>query len=153
MKYINWNELGVHLVEEARDGIEGIEIATIFHPDIVVSDIRMPGMNGIEFATKIRVLFPESRIIFLSGYSDKEYLKAAIHLNAVSYVEKPINLDELKEVVKRAVALCMEHEKKKLAEKNINSALSEILPFIRQNIVFKLIGRKTIPAVSYTHLR
>jgi len=145
MKYINWNELGVHLVEEARDGIEGIEIATIFHPDIVVSDIRMPGMNGIEFATKIRVLFPESRIIFLSGYSDKEYLKAAIHLNAVSYVEKPINLDELKEVVKRAVALCMEHEKKKLAEKNINSALSESLPFIRQNIVFKLIGRKTIP--------
>ncbi|HEY5586154.1 MAG TPA: response regulator [Ruminiclostridium sp.] len=145
MKYINWNELGVHLVKEARDGIEGLEIANSFHPDIVISDIRMPGMNGIEFVTQIRVLFPESRIIFLSGYSDKEYLKAAIHLNAVSYVEKPINLDELKEVVKKAVTLCLEEEKKKLAEKNMNSAFSESLPFIRQNIIFKLIGRKTIP--------
>ncbi len=138
IKYVNWSELGVHLVEEAKDGIEGLEIAMEFHPNIVISDIKMPGMNGIEFATKLRALFPETRLIFLSGYSDKEYLKAAIHLNAVSYVEKPLDLGELKDVIKRAVTLYIEDENRK-------SALSEGLPLIRQNIVFKLIARKTIP--------
>ncbi len=137
IKYVNWSELGVQLVEEARDGIEGLEIAREFHPNIVISDIKMPGMNGIEFATKLRALFPETRLIFLSGYSDKEYLKAAIHLNAVSYVEKPLDLGELKDVIKKAVTLYIEDENKK-------SALLEGLPLIRQNIVFKLIARKTI---------
>lgn len=138
IKYINWSELGVHLVEEAKDGIEGLETAREFHPNIVISDIKMPGMNGIEFAANLRALFPDTRLIFLSGYSDKEYLKAAIHLSAVSYVEKPLDLGELKDVIKKAVTLYIEDENKK-------SALSEGLPFIRQSIVFKLIGRKAVP--------
>ncbi len=138
IKYVNWSELGVHLVEEAKDGIEGLEIAREFHPNIVISDIKMPGMNGIEFATNLRALFPETRLIFLSGYSDKEYLKAAIHLSAVSYVEKPLDLGELKDVIKKAVTLYIEDQNKK-------TALSEGLPLIRKNIVFKLIGRKTLP--------
>ncbi|SDX99769.1 response regulator [Paenibacillus sp. CF384] len=135
MKHIKWNELGVDVVEEARDGVEGLEVARRLHPDIVVSDIRMPGMNGIEFTTSLREQFPECQIIYMSGYSDKEYLKAAIRLHAVSYVEKPIIIEELQEVIQKAVQLCIENNK----VHHINMALSDSLPFIRQNIVNGLI--------------
>ncbi|AZN41744.1 response regulator transcription factor [Paenibacillus albus] len=135
MKHIKWHELGVDVVEEAKDGIDGLDAARRIHPDIVISDIRMPGMNGIEFTSCIREQFPACQIIYLSGHSDKEYLKAAIRLNAVSYVEKPINIDELQEVIARAVKLCLENAK----FKHMNLALSESQPFIRQNIVNGLI--------------
>lgn len=153
MKHLNWSELGVDFIEEAAGGLEGLEIAAGFHPDIVLSDIRMPGMDGIQFANRIRTQFPECRIIFISGYSDKEYLKAAIHLNAVSYVEKPIDLDELKDVVKKAIALCFEDEKKKLTEKSISTALSESVPFIRQNVASNLICGKNISEELYADLK
>ncbi|WP_308634969.1 response regulator [Paenibacillus silvisoli] len=139
MKHLKWNELGVDVVEEAIDGVEGLEAARRMHPDIVVSDIRMPGMNGIEFTSHVRKEFPECKIIYLSGYSDVEYLKAAIRNNAVSYVEKPIIIEELQEVIAKAVQLCMETNKMKETVDHIHMALSGSLPFIRQNIVNGLI--------------
>ena len=135
MKHIKWHELGVDVVEEAKDGIDGLEAARRMQPDIVISDIRMPGMNGIDFTAAVREEFPACKIIFLSGHSDKEYLKAAIRINAVSYVEKPINVDELREVIAKAVRLCREN----LKVDRMQMALSESLPFIRQNIVNGLI--------------
>lgn len=143
VKHIDWSELGVHLVEEAKDGLEGLEVARRFKPDIVISDIYMPGMNGIDLANHIKKQFPYCKIIFLSGYSDKEFLKAAINLNAVSYIEKPINLDEVREAVQKAVALCLQEEEKMLAERKIITALSESLPLIKQNLITGLICRKT----------
>lgn len=145
IKHVNWRRMGVGLVEEARDGVEGLEMALRLKPDIVISDIRMPGMNGIELSTHIREQIPECGIIFLSGYSDKEYLKAAIHLGAISYIEKPINIDELQGVIKKAVDDCHENEKKRQAEEKIVTVLSDSLPFIRQDAVFKLIAGKMVP--------
>lgn len=142
IKHIKWSELGVDVVEEARDGIDGLETARRIHPDIIVSDIRMPGMNGIEFTSNIRKQYPECRIIYLSGYSDKEYLKTAIRINAVSYVEKPINIEEFQEAVKKAVHLCQEHKRIKETEININLTLSDSLPFIKHSIVSGLIHNK-----------
>lgn len=94
-KYITWDEFGIDELESANNGKEALELAKHFKPHIVVSDVRMPRMNGIEFATRLRETYPDSKIIFLSGYSDKEYLKSAIELKAVRYVEKPVKLDEL----------------------------------------------------------
>ncbi|MGD0031190.1 response regulator [Paenibacillus illinoisensis] len=94
-KYVTWDELGIDELESANNGKEALELVKHFKPQIVVSDVRMPRMNGIEFATRLRETYPDSKIIFLSGYSDKEYLKSAIELRAVRYVEKPVKLDEL----------------------------------------------------------
>jgi two-component system, response regulator YesN len=142
VKHINWLKLGISRVTEARDGLEGLEMARGFLPDIVITDIYMPGMNGIEMAGNIREQFPYCKIIFLSGYSDKEYLKAAIHLNAIRYIEKPINLDEVIEAVKKAVALVLEETEKILAEKKIRAALSQNLQIIRRNLIASLASRK-----------
>ncbi len=102
MNSIDWERLGIDAVAQADDGLHGYELSQSFQPDIVLSDVRMPRMSGIEMAEKLQVHFPDISIIFMSGYSDKEYLKAAIKLKAVSYVEKPIDLNEIKEAVRQA---------------------------------------------------
>lgn len=142
MKHVPWNELGVDTVKDARDGIEAFEIAEHFHPDIIVSDIRMPGLEGIKFCEMIREKYPDCKIIFISGYSNKRYLKAAIEINALSYVEKPININEMKEAVRKAVVLCLENEKKKKDDLNINRVVKENLPLMKRKIVLELVRKK-----------
>lgn len=143
IRHIDWDALGIAAVEEAKDGIDGLEAARVFLPDIILSDICMPGMNGIELAAGVKAFLPDCRLIFLSGYSDKEYLKAAIHLSAVSYIEKPINLEEVRHAIGKAVAMCVGDREKKLADKQMISALAGSLPLIKQNVVAGLIGQKT----------
>ena len=99
---IDWTSLGIDEVLEASNGSEGIRLAIEAHPDIILTDMRMPRMDGVTMARKVRENLPDSAIIFMSGYSDKEYLKAAIDLKAVTYVEKPLDTSEVSDAIKRA---------------------------------------------------
>jgi len=101
---IDWTSLGIHNIYQADDGINGLSLARKYKPQIILSDVRMPRMNGIEMAGKIREDLPDCHIIFMSGYSDKEYLKAAIRLKAISYVEKPILPKEVEDAVREAIS-------------------------------------------------
>lgn len=96
---INWKRLGINYVYEADDGLNGLDLAKKYKPDIILTDVRMPRMDGIELAGRIRKLLPSSSLIFMSAYSDKEYLKAAIKLNAINYIEKPINPNEVRDAI------------------------------------------------------
>lgn len=69
----------------------------------MLTDVRMPRMNGVQMAERILKELPGTSIIFMSAYSDKEYLKAAIKLKALGYVEKPLDMEELASAVKEAV--------------------------------------------------
>lgn len=102
---IDWRAIGISEIAIADDGVHGLEIANEFNPDIVLSDVRMPRKTGIEMCEDLQKINPDLRIVFMSGYSDKEYLKSAIRLKAVSYVEKPIVEDEIVEAVSEAVKL------------------------------------------------
>ena len=123
MHNIDWKALGIDAVVQADDGIHGYEAALAFQPDIILSDVRMPRMSGIEMAEKLQLINPALSIIFMSGYSDKEYLKAAIKLKAVSYVEKPIDLDEISETVLEAKA-AVEADRKAASSKALSLARS-----------------------------
>ncbi len=100
---IDWESLGIDQIFQADDGLRALHIAKLQKPDIILSDIRMPRLNGIELVEKLSSLLPDTGIIFMSGYSDKEYLKAAIRLNAIDYVEKPLNPEEVKATVAEAI--------------------------------------------------
>lgn len=100
---LDWEQLGIDEIESADDGMNGLEIAKSFMPDILLTDVRMPRMNGIDLAFEIRTFIPDCSIIFMSGYSDKEYLKSAIALSAVNYIEKPLDLKELHETLFKTV--------------------------------------------------
>ena len=142
-EYVKWDTLGIGNVEIAKNGLIALELAEISKPDILLTDVRMPKMDGIELATKIRELYPDCRIIFISGYSDKEYLKSAIHLKAVSYIEKPLDLAEVEAVVSQAISACIEDEEKKKDTERLKNNLSQSRPFIRQEITLDLIKGNT----------
>ncbi|MDR1972682.1 MAG: response regulator [Treponema sp.] len=96
---IAWDEIGIDTVLTARNGIEALEVLSDRRPDILITDIRMPRMNGIDLANHIRGAFPDCVILFLSGYSDEEYLRSAIKVKAEQYVNKPVNLEMLSETL------------------------------------------------------
>ena len=99
---IDWASFGILQVFQADDGVNGLRIARLEKPEIILCDVRMPRMDGIRMAEQLENILPDSNVIFMSGYSDKEYLKAAIKLKAINYIEKPINPFEIKEAVREA---------------------------------------------------
>ncbi|TYP76625.1 response regulator [Paenibacillus methanolicus] len=123
----DWQPYGINEVMQAEDGLDAVRIAERFRPDILLTDIRMPRMDGIEAARRIRTICPKVRIIFMSGYSDKEYLKAAITLQAVHYVEKPIHPIELSEAIRIASDMIRK-------ERQLDMGEAESLPLIKREI-------------------
>lgn len=85
----------IAVVGEAGDGREAILLARRLRPDVVLMDVVMPGLNGIEAAARIHHELPETRIIMLSGYSDTEQVVGAIRAGAAGYLRKAADIDEL----------------------------------------------------------
>jgi two-component system, response regulator YesN len=138
-EYISWNSIGVDTVELARNGLDALNISKQYPPDILICDIRMPKMDGLELATNIREMLPKCKIIFLSGYCDKEYLKTAIKLKAVTYIEKPICIDEVSSAVKLAANQYNEDMKKEKEIDRLKEAYDESLPIVREHLINGLI--------------
>ena len=105
VRHIKWEQLGVDEVQTAASSNEALQMLDTLHPDLVISDIRMPGMNGVELCQEIRRRQPHCQIIFLTAYSDKEYLKAAIEIGALGYVEKPVVPGEVEDEIIKAVKM------------------------------------------------
>lgn len=92
---IPWEALGFHLVGSASNGLDALELVEQLEPDLLLTDIRMPFITGIELARQVREIRPAMHIAFLSGYDDFEYAKQAIQYNIISYMLKPLTMDGL----------------------------------------------------------
>lgn len=92
---IEWDSLGLEISGEAHNGADALEMIKTIRPHIIITDIRMPVMDGIKLIKAIRELSLPVRIIILSGFSDYAFLKEAIRLGVDSYLLKPIDNDEL----------------------------------------------------------
>ncbi|MDP2104672.1 MAG: response regulator [Desulfobulbaceae bacterium] len=123
----------VREVRAVGDGVEGLAMYQTMHPDIVVSDIRMPKMNGLDMAREIKRLQPEARILLTTAFNDKEFLMGAIDTGICGYVMKPVDADSLAAaiaqsaevvVLRREVKRRDEEQVKLIAE--LQQALAEI---------------------------
>lgn len=101
---IDWRSLGITDIRSAKNGMAALALTNDWIPDILLTDIRMPRMNGIDLCMKIRELNPNCSILLISGYSEVEYLKSAIKLKAIDFVDKPLEISVLEEQLKNAVA-------------------------------------------------
>lgn len=99
----DWKALGCEVVAEASNGREGLEAVHRFLPDIIISDIRMPEMDGIDFLKALRKESNDVPLIFLSAYSEFEYAKQALRYYAFDYLLKPFEDGELEACVKRVI--------------------------------------------------
>ncbi len=109
---ISQSTFSVEIAGIASNGSEGLEKARLLRPDIIITDVRMPQMDGIRLSTEVRKLLPDCQIIFISGYSDKDYLRSAISLKAVRYVEKPFEPEELLEAIRSAMDIIEDNRQK-----------------------------------------
>lgn len=148
-EYVPWGEFGVSCVITAKNGMEALEKMQTHPPDVVLSDIRMPKMSGIEFATQVKQQYPTSVILFLSGYADKEYLKSAIALEAFQYIEKPIDLKELQDILTEAVSKKRALEKNRQYIDSLEQSHNENMQSIRDNLFNVLISNEN-PSVNQT---
>ncbi|MDI4646357.1 response regulator transcription factor [Cohnella hashimotonis] len=98
---IDWTSLGIQEVMTASNGLEALRLFHERLPEIVLTDVRMPGIDGIELLKRIKEIRSETRVIILSGYSDFEYMKKAIQLDAVDYEMKPIRARHLVALIQR----------------------------------------------------
>ncbi|MGI5947891.1 MAG: response regulator [Lachnospiraceae bacterium] len=101
IRKIQWEEIGFQVVGEAENGAEALELVEKLEPDLLMTDIRMPFISGVELARQIREVRPSTQIAFLSGYDDFSYAQQAIQYNIISYMLKPISMVELTEELKK----------------------------------------------------
>lgn len=92
---IPWQDYGFRLVGSAGNGLDALQLVEKYEPDLLLTDIRMPFISGIELARQVREVRPATNIAFLSGYDDFQYAKQAIQYNIISYMLKPLTLDGL----------------------------------------------------------
>jgi DNA-binding NarL/FixJ family response regulator len=92
---------GLQIVAEASDGREAVQQAMVLRPDLVLMDISMPGLNGLEATERIVKAFPEMRVIILSRHEEEQYFWRALRLGAAGYVLKKAVIAELKAAVQR----------------------------------------------------
>lgn len=144
LKIIDWAKFGIDRIFVAEDGKQGLQMVKMYRPDILLTDIHLPGMDGIALAEKVCKLTPQCRIIFLSAYSDKDYLKAAIKLKALSYLEKPVVVEELMQVMAETVKECNEIASETLTKRlnfrqKVNRiALKMTMPSMEETVIGEL---------------
>ena len=92
---IPWQDYGFCLVGSASNGLDALQLVEKHGPDLLLTDIRMPFISGIELARQVREVRPATNIAFLSGYDDFRYAKQAIQYNIISYMLKPLTMEGL----------------------------------------------------------
>ncbi len=105
MQTIDWAALGCVLVGTATDGEAGRELILRERPDILLTDIRMPQKDGLQMLEEIRPIFPDLKVIILTGYDQFQYASRAIKLAVFDYILKPVQNDEVIKAVRRAIDL------------------------------------------------
>ncbi|MDD3251277.1 MAG: response regulator [Lachnospiraceae bacterium] len=103
---VQWQKLGIELSATAVNGQEALSLIQRYKPDILITDIRMPYIDGLELSRKARMLNPQIVILIISAYDDFEYARSAIHLGALDYILKPINIDSLNQLLATAADTC-----------------------------------------------
>lgn len=129
---IDWSRHGIAVAGGALNGEDGLELIAEHKPDIIVTDIRMPVMNGLELAQEALKQCPRSKIILISGYHDFEYAQQALRLGVFDYIVKPFSLEEMEAIVLKAKEQLLEERNKFRDEQQLRQKVKESLPLLRQ---------------------
>ena len=139
MKKLDWESMGFSIAGYARNGVEALEMAEELQPDVVMTDIKMPYMDGLTLCKKLKELYQKVKVIIFSGFDEFEYAKEAIKIEAEEYILKPINSNELREVFERIkVNLDKELDEKRNIDK-LREYYMESLPVLQENFYTSLI--------------
>ncbi|WP_151736071.1 response regulator transcription factor [Paenibacillus tengchongensis] len=144
-KYVDWEALGIRLAGTADDGDTGLALIRELKPDIVLTDVQMPAMDGITMAAGVREALPGTKIVFISGHNDAEYLKSALQIHAADYVFKPVSRKELAAVLSRVTEALDAEERERQRVKEMQIKLVQSMPLLREKFLLSVISDSMAP--------
>jgi len=138
-RQLDWSEHSISEVFTAKDGPSALEILRKKSIDILFSDIRMPLMSGIELAQYARQIHPTLQIVFISGYDDFTYAKAAIQMNVHEYILKPVCTKELATCVSNLAERIKKQKEEQEQKGMLMRVASEGMPLLRNKLMLDLL--------------
>lgn len=135
---LDWDQYGISEVRIAKTGAEALEIMHDFEPHILMTDIKMPVMSGLQLAENTKKLFPNIKVVFISGYDNFEYAQHAIKLNVYRYLLKPVDTDELANVIANVVDEIMKERSSMEKSNMLNRSVDESRPFLKMRLLTNL---------------
>lgn len=140
IRKIDWTSAGFCVVGDAENGQEALEKVEALEPDVILTDIRMPYMDGLTLAERVRQKSPSVKIVIFSGYDDFEYAKRAIKLNVTEYILKPVNVEELTAILKRIKFNLDEEIEQRRNVNLLRENYIRSLPILRERFLNELVG-------------
>lgn len=138
-KGINWEELGFTVAATAQNGKEVLEMMDDLHPDLVISDIKMPFMDGLELAKTIHENYMNTKVILFSGWDDFEYARLAISYGVSEYIMKPIDYEEMNKLLVNMHQTLEGEYNEKINWTRLEYAYLKSLPLLRQQFFTQLV--------------
>lgn len=138
-KGIDWASLGFSVVGTAQNGKEVLEIMEEFHTDLVISDIKMPFMDGLELAKQIQENYINTKVILFSGWDDFEYARLAISYGVSEYIMKPIHYEEMQKLLIEMHEELDREYNEKMNRVRLETAYTKSLPLLRQQFFSRLV--------------
>lgn len=139
---MDWQALGFTLAGQAANGMEALEIAEQTCPDVVLSDIKMPYMDGLELGRQLHRVLPAAKLVFFSGFDDFEYARQAIGMHAFEYILKPINAQELSAVLEKIREQLDKQVEERQNVEVWQERYEESLPLLREIFYSRLLSGK-----------
>lgn len=135
---IDWKGLDCEICGEAGDGAEGMRLIRELQPHIVITDISMPGVDGLSMIKETKQVIPEGKIIILTGYRDFGYIQEAIRLGAFDYILKPSKIEDLTVIIKKAINE-LQMKCKLIDELNsLKKHFRSKIPVLRQKLLYDI---------------
>lgn len=125
----------LEIVGEAESGNQAIELVNKLKPHIIIMDVKMPGINGIDASSTILCLYPETRILILTAYDSFNYVQKALNMGASGYVLKPLKKDEIVNKIQEIIVNIQTSEQKNDQSNNIDNKIKIVKPFIEKELV------------------
>ncbi|WP_261302438.1 response regulator [Paenibacillus andongensis] len=145
-KKIPWHEHGIEIVGSATNGEEGLAIIRESLPDLILTDIRMPKMDGLEMTRRIFEVLPNSKVIILSAYTDFDYAQKAIQYGALDYVKKPFSVEQIVKAVVKAKEVWEQENLSRTHVLGLQKKIKESMPALRQEYLSLLVHHQTSEA-------
>ncbi|SFL11775.1 two-component system, response regulator YesN [Paenibacillus sp. 1_12] len=136
--HLNWHELGFEVVGDYENGREVIEVMEQLQPDVVLTDINMPFVDGLELSRFLYTHYPRTKVIILTGYDEFEYAQQALKLKVHDYIVKPNTADEIRQILIRLKAEMDEEGRKTEDLTKLKERLRESLPLARERFLNQL---------------
>ncbi|MGO4546798.1 response regulator [Paenibacillus sp. 2TAB23] len=137
---INWNEHGFELIGDYANGREAWDAVELDRPELVISDISMPFMDGLELAGLISSRFPYIKMIILTGFDEFEYAQQAIRLKISDFILKPITAQEIRNLLDRIRAEMDEEKQRREDLSRLTSQLEQSLPLLKERFLERLVA-------------